>query len=142
TAREPKLAAGVRLVPPGENTYGAGAPKEARRGTRAKICVVDYDGDGRLDLLVGDFATQKPDRPEPSAKEKAEQDKARKELAEVRKRYGELIDKLHGPRRVKDKAELEKVRKEMDAVAKQMRELQAKVPPEHENHGWVWLCRR
>ncbi len=26
-------------------------------GTRAQICVADYDGDGRVDLLVGDFAT-------------------------------------------------------------------------------------
>jgi hypothetical protein len=25
-------------------------------GTRAQICVADHDGDGRVDLLVGDFA--------------------------------------------------------------------------------------
>ena len=28
---------------------------------RAKVCVADWNGDGRLDLLVGDFATQKPE---------------------------------------------------------------------------------
>jgi hypothetical protein len=25
-------------------------------GVRAQICVIDYDGDGRLDLLLGDFS--------------------------------------------------------------------------------------
>ena len=142
TAKAPELAAGVRLVPPGDVTYGRDAPKERRRGVRAKVCAVDWDGDGRLDLLVGDFTTQRPDRPEPTAEQKAEQAKARTELESVRQRFGELVQKVHGPSRVKAKDEMEKVQKELKEVSERMRELQAKIPPEYENHGWVWLFRR
>ncbi|MFO0927298.1 MAG: VCBS repeat-containing protein [Gemmataceae bacterium] len=73
TATAPKLAKGVQLVPPGENRYGEDAPKEPRRGTRAKVCAVDLNGDGRFDLLVGDYTTQRPNRPDPTPEEKAGQ---------------------------------------------------------------------
>jgi hypothetical protein len=137
-----ELAAGETLVEAGQATYGAGAPKDPRRGVRSKVCVADWNGDGRLDLLLGDFATQKPNRPEPTPAEKVEQDKARKELEAVRSKYGELVQKLHGPGRAKEQAELDKVEKEFRKVAEQMTKLQAMVPPEYENHGWVWLFLR
>src|SRR5690606_19466110 len=43
----PELAEPVVLVPPPDGTDG--------RGVRSKICVTDWNGDGRFDLLVGDF---------------------------------------------------------------------------------------
>ena len=142
TAKEPKLAAGVRLVAPGAVTYGADAPKEATRGVRAKICVVDYNGDGRLDLLVGDFTTQRPDRPKPSAEEQAKIDKAKKELDEVMVEYRKSVGKIFGAKPTKEKAEREKVEKEIKVLQKRMEDLRKVVPPEYENHGWVWLFER
>jgi hypothetical protein len=142
TAKKPKLAAGQMLVGPGSVVYGPDAPKEPRRGVRAKVCVADWDGDGRLDLLVGDYATQRPDRPEPTAAERAEHDKVRKELEAQQKKFRELIDKVHGPKRVRKEAEMQKAGKELRAVSRKMQELQAKLPPEYESHGWVWLFLR
>jgi hypothetical protein len=142
TAKAPELAAGVRLVPPGEATFGTGAPKGPRRGIRAKVCAVDWDGDGRLDLLVGDFGTERPDLPEPTAAQKAEHAKLRKDLEAVEVRYRELAQKLYGASQVKTKEEREKLEKEFREVSPRMQELRAKLPPEYENHGRVWLFLR
>jgi hypothetical protein len=142
TAKEPKLAAGEMLVGPGSGAYGDDTPKEPRRGMRAKVCVVDWNGDGRPDLLVGDYTTQKPDRPAPSPAEQAEHDKIRKELETHRKRFGELIGKVHGPSRVRKEDELEQAGKELQEVSRKMQELQENLPPEFETHGWVWLFLR
>jgi len=143
TAAEPKLAAGLRLVPPAENTNGPDALRGPRRGVRAKICAVDYDGDGRLDLLVGDFVRQRADRPAPTAQEKAKQARAREALVEVMERYRELNSKLSGPRAVKEKAEKQKAEEEIRALEKRRKELlKVAVPPEYETHGWVWLFKR
>jgi hypothetical protein len=57
---KPKFAPPVALVPRHE---GIGyselldAGQEPRPGIRSQIAVVDYDGDGKLALLVGDFCT-------------------------------------------------------------------------------------
>ena len=142
TRKEPKLAKAKQLVSPGEVTYGPNAPKEPRRGIRSKICVTDFNGDGRLDLLLGDYATQKPNLPKPTPEQKAAQDKARKELKTVQAKWSKLIRKLNGRERLKDKKEREKARREFQEVSRRMQELQAKIPPEFESHGWVWLFLR
>lgn len=141
TAKAPELAAGEQLVPPGEAHYGANAPKEPRRGIRAKVCGVDWNGDGRLDLLVGDYATQKPDRPAPTPEEKAQHDKLRKELESLQGRYRELSGKLYGSKRVQGE-EREKLQKEFNELRERMQAIHAKLPAESENHGWVWLFLR
>jgi FG-GAP-like repeat len=142
TAKTPELGAGVPLIPKAEVSFGADAPREPRRGMRAKVCAADWNGDGRLDLLVGDFTTQKPDRPEPTAEQQAEHEKIRKELEPIRKRFGELIEKLHGSSPVKTKEEKDELQKELQEVSRKMQELQSKLPVESENHGWVWLFLR
>jgi len=142
TAKAPELAAGVPLLPASEAHFGADAPKEPRRGIRATICAVDWDGDGRLDLLVGDFTTQRPDRPEPTAEEKAAHDKLRKELKGLQERYRKLLPKLNGPARAKTKEERDKVSQEVREVGQRMQEIYKALPPEYENHGWVWLYLR
>jgi hypothetical protein len=142
TRKEPKLAGGEILVPPGFAGYGSDVPKEPRRGMRAKVCVVDWNGDGRLDLLVGDYATQKPTLPEFTPEQKAEHAKIQKELDGVNKRWSELYQQLRGPNKAKEKAERDKVEKEMSEVGRKMRELRSKLPQETESHGWVWLFQR
>ncbi len=142
SAKSPELASAVQLVPPGEKASGRQAPKDVRRGKRSKICVTDWNGDGRLDLLVGDFAAQKPDLPEPTPEKKAEHERIRKELELIREPYSELFQKLMGPSRVRTKEEIEQVQKEMEPIRKRMTELRSKLPREYERHGWVWLFLR
>ena len=138
-AKTPKLAAGVQLVSPVGASFGSDASQGPRRGIRSKVCAADWNGDGLLDLLVGDFTTQKPDLPKPTPEQKAEHDRIRKELSTVQKRWGELVRKLHGPSRTRDEDELKKITQELQKVSPRMQELRSKLPPEYENHGWVWL---
>lgn len=141
-AKSPELAPAVQLVPPGEKASGRNAPKDVHRGTLSKICVADWNGDGLLDLLVGDRVYQKPNLPEPTPEEKTEHDRLRKELQTVQKSYGELIQKIHGPSRVRTKEEIEQVGKDMEPIRKRLTELRSKLPREYDRHGWVWLFLR
>jgi hypothetical protein len=142
SSQDPELAAAETLVPPGETSFGAGAPKGPRRGIRSKVCVADWDGDGRLDLLLGDFATQAPDLPAPTPEQKARDDTIRKELDAIEGRYRELVESIYGARRARAKEQRDKVQKELGETAARMQELRAKLPPEYEDHGWIWLFRR
>jgi hypothetical protein len=144
-SKSPELAPAVQLVPPGERTDKTtvqNAPKDVCRGRRSKICVTDWNGDGLLDLLVGDIVYQKPNLPEPTPDQKAEHDRLREELQTAQKNYGELIQKIHGPSRVRTKEEVEQVEKEMEPIRKRMMELRSKLPSEYDRHGWVWLFLR
>ena len=142
SATSPELASAVRLVPPGRSMLDSRTSKETARGMRSKVCVADWNGDGRLDLLVGDFSMQKPDLPEPTDEEKAEYERIRKELEPMEQRYGELIQKLNGPTLNVSKEEIDKLQKEMSEIGSTMSELRSKLPSEYERHGWVWLFLR
>ncbi len=137
----PKLASGVEIVPKGENASD-NAPKDVRRGIRSKICAADWNGDGKPDLLVGDFASQKIDLPEPTAEQKAEYDKIRKELDTVQKQYNELIQKIGSQSSKINPKERDDMQTEMAKTNVKMTELQSKLPQEREYHGWVWLFLR
>lgn len=102
---------------------------------------MDFIGAGRLDLLVGDFSTQKAVRPEPTAAKKAEQDKARAERKAVLKRYQEVHRNLFATN-VRDKTEQMNLERELKSLLDRSRELYYKILLEDEDHGWVWLYKR
>ena len=138
SAKEPELAAATPLVPPVKRGPNRSIPEEARRGGRSKVCVADWNGDGRADLLVGDFARQKPDLPEPTPEERAKHDRIRQELEPLQKRYSELRRKL----RELPQEERHEVETERQEIYERMSALRAKLPKEYEYHGWVWLFLR
>lgn len=142
TRTVPVLTAPEVLVPPGKIEYSDKAPKTPCRGVRSKLCVADWNGDGLLDLLLGDIATQSPDLPVPTAEAKAEQEKARAELKPLEARYRELIKKIFGESRVKSDDEIKKVQEELKQLQTKMEEVRLKIPPEYEDHGWVWYFQR
>ncbi len=60
TKAKPEFAAKISLLPASAKTkfrtQYLGTDEDPARGTRAQICVTDYNGDGKLDLLVGDYS--------------------------------------------------------------------------------------
>jgi hypothetical protein len=141
-AKAPELAPAVQLVPPGDMRSGSEALLGIHRGGRSKVCVADWNGDGRPDLLVGDVTYQKPDRPELTAEQQAEYERIRKELDSLRSRSSELREKLYGASRVQDKEEYKRLQDEFTQTSKQINSLYSQLPRESETHGWVWLFLR
>jgi hypothetical protein len=94
---EPRFAAPVALVPKHEG-FGYSEllepGEEPRPGIRSQIAVVDYDGDGKLDLLVGDFCSNlhvKRDlSPEQRQRFKDVREKQEKAAAQLRASVEEL----------------------------------------------------
>lgn len=142
SAKSAVLAAGVQLVPPGRVEYGPQASTQPQRGNRAKICVADWNGDGRPDLLVGDYGTLKPDRPDPTPEEQARYDQIQKELEPLETRFSELIQKLRAADRPKTKEDQKKLHEDLNEISRQMSPLRSQLPQEYEPHGWVWLFLR
>jgi hypothetical protein len=139
--RLPLFAAGCLLVPKGSSNPDSTEPT---RGVRAKICVADWNGDGRPDLLVGDLSTQKVKLPVPTPEQKAEYEKAQAQIKELQPKYDAAIQKYMDARRDTKLTpdERKKLEKDFVELSGQMSTLQAKLPPETEEHGWVWLFTR
>src|SRR5262249_32201436 len=143
--------------------------KEPGCGMRTKVCVADFNGDGKPDLLVGDFHSEVGKIPEPKPEEKKAIEEAEKEYKKAmdaymaaRKKAG--LDKLYAKRtklmkpadKETDKeaearkAELKKLEKELADAQKELKPLidkliaaQNKVPrPKVTYHGFVWLFER
>ena len=160
---EPTIAEGQTLIAASDRQdHGS------KCGTRTKVCVTDYNGDGHLDLLVGDFASVRESK-EMTEEEKAAAEKAREEYQAVTKEYMEAFQKteLQGmydkyrklqtgpegetPEEATAREEVaEQLMKEIQAITEKelkpfldrMRELQVHMPNQYTYHGFVWLFLR
>ncbi len=160
---EPALAAGRTLIEPSQRDNNGSSC-----GTRTKVCVTDYNEDGQLDLLVGDFASIRQTK-ERTPEEKAAAEKAQKEYRAVTEEYMEAfqktdLSKMHAEHRKLQKeprgetAEeaiareqqadelMEQIQtiteKELKPFLDRMRELQVRLPNRYTYHGFVWLYLR
>lgn len=139
TRSAPKLDALTELIPAPKRPDYQNPPAEAVRGTRSKVCAVDWNGDGLLDLLVGDVTRQKPKPKNLTDAEKAEHEKLRARRAELQPRYGTLVNKLFGSGKRPSAEERKAMLAEYKAVSKEVQEIRRILPPTSETHGWVWL---
>jgi hypothetical protein len=92
---QPRLAKAVTLVKAAETpNYNEDAPptKEIKPGMRAKVCVVDWNGDGHLDLLVGDFGMSLGPKPKLSDEDKKAEKEANAKLQEMQKKVQPFYD--------------------------------------------------
>jgi len=152
---EPKLAHGVTLVKaaPMQQT------KEIRPGIRAKVCTVDWNGDGQLDLHVGDFGITYGEKPKMSERDKKVEKEANAKVQELQTKlqpfYDEYFRKLKSSAKEDDSAEAKRERekkaqevlnrKECQELQKEMQkvfETVRKFQGPHTLHGHVWLYLR
>ncbi len=121
-------------------------PVVPTRGRSSGICVVDWNNDGRLDLLIGDSQTETV-RVDPA--DSAQQ------LEVARLEVSQMVSKFRQMRRIRQKVDSEtKVKEKMlldkgrEAAARRLEELQERIAalegqvrPHQVAHGYVWLLR-
>jgi hypothetical protein len=153
---EPRLEAARTLV--GKSPLGWGGDDKRRPGDwglRVKPCVVDRDGDGRLDLLLGDRCGGFQGKPSQTPQEQAEERKANARLPALRQRWAALFreyrDLQKSPGAETPAAREERGRR-LDTLREAIRrtkdelvvvqQVQERYRPEQQAHGFVWLFRR
>jgi hypothetical protein len=94
---QPEFAAPIGLAPKHEGMGYSEVlePDQAPRpGIRSQIAVADYDGDGKLDVLLGDFCTYMHVKKDLTAEERQSFNEGRKKQAEVSKQLRRASDSL------------------------------------------------
>jgi hypothetical protein len=157
TKAAPKLAAAQTLVAESalNKDWNAGL-KEGQWGVRAKICVVDWNGDGWPDLLVGDFGMSRGAEPKLTDADREAQKKAQQRQAELLKQQHPLYLKLSqlskaAPGETPEAAA--KRQKEVREIQQQLAPLQSELtktsqtlsrfqaPVHYSGHVWLFLRR-
>jgi hypothetical protein len=154
TRTAPKFDSAKLLVPPSK-AYPSGQPKPGEWGTHAKPCVVDWDGNGRLNLLVGDRNAYFEGKPAQTADEKAAEmaaddalPKLREQWASAFKQYREaqVVPALETP---KEKAEREEKVESLRRLVTRLKDeivavqdVQDRHKGGYQYHGYVWLFKR
>jgi hypothetical protein len=154
TSKTRKFAAGAALVAENEEAFGSDKKKEGV-GTRVKVCVCDYNGDGRLDLLVGDFSMASGETPKQTEAQKKEEEEAQAKFQKILEKNKAVFEELRkastapAKETPEAKAEREKKLKELQAQVQRVfeegrpfQEVIASSRPRFEYHGWVWLLER
>ena len=132
TNQAPKLAAAQPLIPEQGEAPAAGQP--ARSGMRAKVHAVDWNKDGKLDLLVGDFAYAQA-QPALTDEQKAQQETRRKAWM---KEYSSL---QQAPLDETKEARQARMKKTAELITR-FKELNTEINAQPEYHGYVWLYLR
>jgi hypothetical protein len=155
TAKAPKLGAAKTLVPKSVASQGARPdPGPGEWGTRVKPGVFDWNGDGKLDLLIGDMNGRFEAKPAQTAEEKAEEEKAKERLPTLRKEWAAAYRDFSAAQDAEPKSEAArathqrlvddlraKVTRLKDEIAR-AQGAEAKYRSGYMYHGYVWVFLR
>ena len=151
-ADETKLAEGKQLVGPSEFGFDFEKYEPGMWGARVKICVIDWNNDGQLDLLVGDRGGKIIDLSSEKKKEledqKAAITKKSQELStEFRKEINSLKSAIkEDPKNKELKAQLaEKTsesKKSSQEMTAKLKSVSTELKPERVRHGFIHVFLR
>jgi hypothetical protein len=141
--KEPKLEDARQIVAKSPLGWGGDEKRGPRDwGLRVKPCVFDWDGDGRLDLLLGDRCGSFNAKPSQTEQEKEEERKANDQLPELRKKWADVFQRYRQTEDAKEqdalRSQLQRLRDEIAAV----QDIQSHYRPGYQAHGFVWLFQR
>jgi hypothetical protein len=157
TSKTPALQAPITLVPESPLGFGSdSARRSGEWGVRVKVCVTDWNGDGRLDLLLGDRCGGFNARPVQSDDEKSQERTAFARLPELRtawarafQQYRSLQAEIGGdhqqPAQDQRESEFESLRRQVVRLKEEISAAQkvaAYYQPQAQSHGFVWLFQR
>lgn len=139
-AGAPKLAAGQELIGAGDAGWSGTVPTVPTPGVRAKVCAADWNGDGQLDLLVGDYAALKPPALPLTPEMVAHHAALRAERDQLQSEYGPLA--YNQPPADETAAAKQKREARIAELRTRLVAINGELPAESESHGWVWLHLR
>jgi hypothetical protein len=84
----PELSKPVQLVKAG--AWGGQPGQKVEFGVRAKVCVADWNGDGRDDLLVGDFVSGRTEPPDLTDSQREQRDRAQKASQAIGRKMSDM----------------------------------------------------
>lgn len=155
TREAPNFAAGEALIIECPDSAPAVGQTHEGVGRRAKICVCDYDDDGRLDLLVGDFSMTSGETSRPSEALEKLKHEAEERFLQILRKHKRVFDELREATTVPAeespdaKAAREKKLKALQAKVQEVfeegrpyREVVGMCQMNSECHGSVWLFQR
>jgi hypothetical protein len=155
TENSPRLTSAETLVPASPLGWNDDAErKPGQWGVCAKACATDWNGDGKLDLLLGDLCGGHVGKPAQTADEKREELHARDELPRLREKWNTTYQEYLGLREKIAKgtnsgaaneekasalhAAMKRIKEEIIAVQK----TQQRYKSRYQYHGYVWLFLR
>lgn len=141
TQTAPKFAAGVELVKGSGHGSSQGDTVPQGPASRCKPHVCDWNGDGALDLLVGDFASLSGPAPQLTVEQQARKRQLDQEFGDIATKQGELLAKYENDLEkmsADDKRQWDAIRARMTEVREAMRPLEA----ERKTAGNVWVYLR
>jgi hypothetical protein len=137
--REPKFDAGAELLKKSSHGYSnavehGGTP--SGHGSRTKVCVTDWNSDGKPDLLVGDLWYEKPEGLKLTEEQKKRLEKLKQQQQELSAEYSKLYQELG--KKGGDDERLRTMGQELNAIYQEV----AKLEPRPITRGSVWLYLR
>ena len=161
TAEKPEFASSETLVEKSGFGFRFEDRKPGQWGARVKLCATDFNGDGRLDLLLGDRSGDVVE-PEMTVEQQKALDKAKQRMAELTKQRAEVSTKMRTlqrasrngekPKTDEDRQQAKERARELEELVKSMQQLTteygacrqklSQVGPQKVRHGFVWFFQR